>query len=218
MSGARIPTAVAASALCAAVLSPLPSSATAPAVSTTQVERSIHGRFESANEWRGTVEVDQAVVRQGRTQLRRTGEISFSVWRRVCDIGGCIESVVSAQRAPLDDSAWALDLSRGWAKSTRASVSVTRYRVDREQLAVIDARTVTAPVVVSMVRVKDSFDQTLTARGQGVTTASRTQQVSANVTLSIDTFRLTTDIGSAVLTNILTTMSAPAPRKARQSR
>ena len=177
------------------------------AITTTEVQHSIHGRFDGANEWRGTVTADQTLVRQGRVTLRRSGDFSLAVWRRVCDLGGCIETVVAAQRVPIESSSWAGDLARGWVKASKATVTVVRYRVDAEELTALDSRTVLIPVVVSIARRSEKFNQTLTAHGRGVTTASRTQQIAGSVTLRLDNFRLTSEMGSAVLTNILTTMS-----------
>lgn len=191
----------------AVICAPVPAAAKDSSVATTEVQHSIHGRFDSANDWRGTVTVDQTLVRQGRMQLRRVGEVTFAVWRRVCDLGGCIESVVAGQRIPVETSSWAGDLARGWVKAARADVMVTRYRVDAQELALLDSRRMSVPLGVSMSRHEEKFNQTITAQGQGISTASRTQQVTAAVTLRLDTFRLTTDSGSAVLTHILTTMT-----------
>lgn len=196
----------------ALVCIPMPAVAKESAVATTEVQHSIHGRFDSAHDWRGTVTVDQTLVRQGRLQLRRVGDITFAVWRRVCDLGGCIESVVTGQRIPVETSSWAGDLARGWVKAAKADVKITRYRVDAEALTLLDSRNLTIPLGVSMSRREEKFNQTITAQGQGVSTASRTQQVTAAVTLRLDTFRLTTDSGSAVLTNILTTMTSQSRR------
>ncbi|NDB18303.1 MAG: hypothetical protein EB027_03430 [Actinobacteria bacterium] len=201
--------AVAAFSVAALLSSPPPALARDAGVATTEVQHSIHARFDAANDWRGTVTVDQTLVRQGRVPLRRSGEISFAVWRRVCDIGGCIETVVAGQRVPVESSSWAGDLARGWVKASQAEVSVIRYRVDDEALTQLDSRAAKVPLVVSITRRAEKFNQTLTAQGQGISTASRTQQVIGFVTLRLDNFRLTSELGSAVLTNILTTMTSP---------
>jgi hypothetical protein len=195
-----------------------PATATpANTTSTTEVQRSVYARFmpTSTSDWRGTVTADEARVTQGVKQLRRTSSLSFSMWRRMCDLAGCIETVLSASGLAFPAAVFSGDLQHGRIAIDAAPVHVQRYRVTDEELTMLDEDSVTVPVLLTTNKAVERFEQTLTATAPGVTTISRTHQVKATVGLRLDSVRLRSQEGTASQTNILTTMQLPRPSKRR---
>lgn len=166
----------------------------------------------SVNDWRGVVNVREDVVTDTRSTLSKQSAVSFNLWKRACDVTGCLESVMSTVNTPVSKSSWSDPLDQARISVTAAPVRMQRFRVGASELTLIDDTVVLVSVAVSLNRVAMEFNQTSTARGSGLLTTSRQLRVSAHTRMEIASLRLDSDQGSMTSSSNLTTAVTKARR------
>lgn len=166
----------------------------------------------SVNDWRGVVNVREEAVTDARSTLNKHSAVSFNLWKRACDVTGCLESVMSTINTPATTSSWSDSLSQARISVAAGPVRMQRYRVGAAELTLIDDVVVLVPIAVSLNRVATQFSQTSTARGSGVLTTSRMLRVTAQTTVEIASLRMESDQGSMTSSSNLTTTAVKTRR------
>lgn len=189
-----------------AALLAAPAEAAAPAIVVTDTNRTIWAWLNPAAEpgWRGVINVQESALSDGRTTLSRVSTLTMNLWRRTCDIAGCLETVMSASGLPLSSSAWAVDLRTAKAAVSNAAVRVQLYRVTDNALVTVDDVVQLTSVSISATSLEQEFAQTSTAKGAGVATITKTRRMSAQSTISVGALRVSATQASLTQSSSLT--------------
>ena len=161
----------------------------------------------STSDWRGVMQVSDATLTDGRSTMRKQATVSMNLWRRWCDVTGCMESVMSTTNAPATTSSWATDLASANIASTSAPVRVQRFRVDDSALSLIDDSVMLANVTLAAHRIAQDFSQTSTAKSSSLISTSRVLRVTADAVITVGSLRLSTQQASLTSSSTLTTQA-----------
>ena len=186
--------------------------ATAHAVVVTDTSRTVWAWLNPVAEpgWRGVVQVQESTLSDGRATLSRVSTLTMNIWRRTCDISGCLETVMSASDLPLTSRAWAADLRTAKAGVSNAAVRVQLYRVTDSALIALDDMVRLTTVSISATSSEQEFAQSSSAKGSGVTTITRLRRMSAQATVAVGALRLPASQASIAQATSLTTAVKPA--------
>jgi hypothetical protein len=166
----------------------------------------------SVADWRGVINVNESSVTDGRSVLTKTSTLSMNVWRRACDVMGCMESVMSAANLPTTTAVWSDGLANARVVVANVPVRVQRFRVGDSSLTEIDDIVMLMAVSVVANRTASDFSQSSTSRTAALTTTSRVLRVKAAAAVNIGSLRLSTDDGSLTSSSSLTTATGKAGR------
>jgi hypothetical protein len=180
-----------------------------PAVKpVVETQHSIYASVKASSDtdWQGTVTFDHTVTFQGRRQLRHSNRAEIQLWRRFCDLGGCVETDVSVSESGLPRQVWQPDLSKGSVSIPVVTVHINRYRVLVDEYRKIDSSVVRVPLTLTVSRTADKFQQALVANTPTLSTTSVTRQVSGTIhatlgELSVDSVQATAS--AAVITTMI---------------
>lgn len=166
----------------------------------------------SQAQWRGVVNVQESTLSDGRRVLRRTSAMTINIWRRSCDISGCLETVMTLTNAPLTTSTWANDARSARAAITNAAVRVQVYRVTNDALSLVDDVVRLTTVAVAADGGTEEFAQDLTSRAVGLVTVSKIRRRAAQSVVSMGPLQIAADQSTMTVSSNLTTAIA-TPRR-----